>query len=252
MPWKFGQALNIGKRNEQQDRVGIFHNGNNKHLLVVADGMGGIPDGDKAAQIVVDTAETNFKQNKANDPESLLEEICLQSHEKINRLKKNGDVTPGTTCVLLYISGRQAYWAHVGDSRLYHFRQDRLINQTLDHSLLQIMTDQGLIEENSREANVIQNKLVKRLGGLKEPEPDLHASTLEKGDLFLLCSDGFWQSVKTDSVPEILRQHPLDQDGPERLVDIALRNGGQNCDNISVNLAQWEKDKSILSQFWTF
>ncbi|WP_031434207.1 PP2C family protein-serine/threonine phosphatase [Methylomarinum vadi] len=252
MPWKFGQALNIGKRNEQQDRIGIFHNGNNKHLLVVADGMGGIPDGDKAAQIVVDTAEISFKQNKSNDPESLLEEICLQSHEEINRLKTNGDVTPGTTCVLLYIKGRQAYWAHVGDSRLYHYRQDRLINQTLDHSLLQIMIAQGLIEGNSKEANFIQNKLVKRLGGLKEPEPDLHACTLEKGDLFLLCSDGFWQSVETDSVPEILRQHPLDQDGPEWLVDIALRNGGQNCDNIGVTLAQWEQDKSILSQFWPF
>lgn len=251
MPWKFGQALNIGKRDEQQDRAGIFHNGN-RHLLVVADGMGGIPDGDRAAQIVIDIAENLFQHGKPTNPETLLEEICLQSHAQINRLKTNGSAAPGTTCVLLHISGRHAYWAHIGDSRLYHYRQNRLIHQTSDHSLLQLMIGQGLIEANSKEAHFIQNKLVKRLGGLQEPEPDIQTSQLVHGDMFLLCSDGFWQSVAKDRIPEIIQRHPVDQDGAERLVEIALLNGGQNCDNISVTLAQWEKDKAKLFRFWPF
>ena len=242
MPWKFGQALNIGKRTEQQDRIGIFHTGNGKrHLMVVADGMGGIPKGDQAAQIVVDTAEQAFKKNRIRNPELFLEDICSQSHERINQLEADISLAPGTTCVLLYIDKRQAYWAHIGDSRLYHYRQGRLINQTLDHSLVQLMIDQGAIEDRGSEARSLQNQLYKRLGGPKKPEPDIHAGTLKSGDIFLLCSDGFWQFVEKDLIPVILKVHPLDQDGPERLVSIALQNGGQHCDNISVTLAQWEQ-----------
>lgn len=245
MPWQFGHALNIGKRNEQQDRIGIFHNGRGtRHMLVVADGMGGLPKGDQAAQIVVDTAEQAFKKNKIGNPESFLEDICFQSHEKINRLEVDAASTPGTTCVLLYIDKRRAYWAHIGDSRLYHFRQEQLINQTHDHSVRQLMIKQGLIDADSEEAGAIQNQLYKRLGGHKAPEPDLHSSRLEKGDMFLLCSDGFWQSVETQHIPDLLRHHPIDGEGPERLADIALQNGGQNCDNISVALARWEQSQA--------
>ncbi|WP_305908932.1 protein phosphatase 2C domain-containing protein [Methylomarinum sp. Ch1-1] len=240
MPWKFGQALNIGKRSQQQDRVGIFHNGD-KHLMVVADGMGGIPKGDLAAQIVVDTAEQAFNNNKTDIPESLLEDICVQAHEKINQLETDGGSAPGTTCALLYLDKRHAHWAHIGDSRLYHYRQNRLINRTLDHSLRQLMIEQGVLERTSEEADAVQNQLYKRLGGCKDPQPDIHASMLENGDLFLLCSDGFWQSIETQRIPAILDNHPLEDDGPERLVGIALENGGQHCDNISVALAQWQK-----------
>ncbi|MGR9071924.1 MAG: PP2C family protein-serine/threonine phosphatase [Gammaproteobacteria bacterium] len=245
MTWKFGQAINIGKRSEQQDRIGVFHAENGKkHLMVVADGMGGIPKGDQAAQIVVDTAEQAFKRNKIKNAESFLEDICYQAHEKINGLEADITSAPGTTCVLLYIDKQQAYWAHVGDSRLYHYRQGRLFNQTLDHSLIQLMIDQGLIKEKSEEAKSVQNQLYKRLGGQKDPEPDIHAGDLESGDMFLLCSDGFWQYIDTEQIPAVLDDHPLDQDGPERLVDIALRNGGEDCDNISVTLAQWEKKQT--------
>jgi serine/threonine protein phosphatase PrpC len=249
MPWKFGQAINIGNRSEQQDRIGIFHaKDGNRHLMVVADGMGGIPKGDQAAQIVVDTAEQAFKKNKIRNPELFLEDICTRSHERINQLETDLSLAPGTTCVLLYIDKRQAYWAHIGDSRLYHYRQGLLINQTLDHSLMQLMIDQGAIEENSNEAQSLQNQLYKRLGGPKKPEPDIHADALKNGDLFLLCSDGLWQFIEKDRIPAILQDHPLDQDGPEHLISIALQHGGRHCDNISVTLAQWEKTQTNLIQ----
>lgn len=254
MPWQFGHALNVGKRNDQQDRVGIFHNvSGNRHLLVVADGMGGIPKGDQAAQIVVDTAEQAFKQNKINHPESFLEEICFQSHEKINRLEADTVSAPGTTCVLLYIDKRRAYWAHIGDSRLYHYRQQYLINQTVDHSVRQLMISQGLIERQSDEASAIQNQLYKRLGGEKDPEPDVHSCSLERGDMFLLCSDGFWQSIEAKRIPEILQHHPIDRDGLRQIVDIALKHGGDNCDNISVALARWEdSEKGFFRSLFGF
>lgn len=242
MSWKFGQAINIGKRSEQQDRIGLFHAKNGKrHLLVVADGMGGIANGDQAAQIVVDTAEQAFKNNKIRDPERFLEDICSHSHDRINQLGTDASSAPGTTCVLLYIDRLRAYWAHVGDSRLYHYRQGRLIHQTVDHSVRQLMIDQDAIKENSLEARSLQNQLYKRLGGIKKQAPDIHADTLEPGDIFLLCSDGLWPAIAKDQIPAILQAHPVDQDGPEQLVNMALQHGGRHCDNISVALAQWEK-----------
>lgn len=238
MGWKFGQALNIGKRSEQQDRLALFHSKNGKrHLMVVADGMGGLENGAQAAQIVIDTAENHFYKKSFSSPELLLQDIITQAHEQINALEIKSAV-PGTTCVILYIDINMAYWAHIGDSRLYHFRNWQLLNRTVDHSAMQLMIDKGIYEENSEEANAMQNQLYKRLGGELFPEPDFNSCTLESGDMFLLCSDGLWQAISHDKILEVLEEHPLDQDGPEQLIDIAIKNSGTNCDNISVLISQ--------------
>ena len=254
MLWKFGQAINIGKRSEQQDRVGVFHARNGKrHLLVLADGMGGLQQGAQAAQIVIDTAKDAFTKRRISNPELFLESICYQAHKSINALEPDASPAPGTTCVILYIDNNEAWWTHIGDSRLYHFRQSKLINQTLDHSALQLMITQGLVEKNSNAANSLQNQLYKRLGGDKAPEPDFNSSTLENGDIFLLCSDGFWQSIAHEQILNILNDHPIDRDGPERLVNLALQNGGSDCDNISVMLGQrMEKPQKTVSGFYRF
>ena len=239
MQWKFGCAINIGKRSEQQDRIGIFHTRNNKrHLMVLADGMGGIEQGAQAAQIVIDTAKEKFTNSRISNPELFLESICHHAHKSINALESDGSSAPGTTCVILYIDKSEAYWAHIGDSRLYHFRQGQLINQTVDHSAKQLMITKGLSEENGNTVNSLQNQLYKRLGGDKDPEPDFNSSTLENDDLFLLCSDGFWQSISNEQTLNMLKDYPVDQDGPEQLVNLALQNGGPNCDNISVVVSE--------------
>lgn len=252
MPWKFGQALNIGKRSEQQDCLGIFSNKKGtQHLLVVADGMGGLHQGAQAAQMVIDTAEQAFTEcKKIPNPELLLENIIHKAHKRINTLEQDASSTAGTTCILLYIDESEAYWAHIGDSRLYHFRQGALINQTIDHSAMQLMIDQGLAESDSDEANAVQNQLYKRLGGSKDPEPDFNSSDLEAGDFFMLCSDGLWQAFDDKQILDILEKYPIDQDGPEHLVNLALQHGGSNCDNISVVLSQNLKNskKSLLSK----
>jgi serine/threonine protein phosphatase PrpC len=115
------------------------------------------------------------------------------------------------------------------------------------------MIKEGLIDAASEAASAVQNQLYKRLGGSKYPEPDVLSADLETGDLFILCSDGLWQSVETQSIPEILQQHPLDQDGLQQLVDIAFQKGGDNCDNISAVLARWEPSSSgIFGSFRSF
>lgn len=253
MPWKFGQALNIGKRSEQQDRLGLFSNKKgNRHLLVIADGMGGLQQGAEAAQMVIDTAEQVFTGRKIPSPELFLENIIHVAHKRINTLEQNASSAAGTTCVLLYIDESEAYWAHIGDSRLYHFRQGELINQTIDHSAMQLMIDQGLAENNSDEANAVQNQLYKRLGGSNDPEPDFNSSDLEAGDFFMLCSDGLWQAFGDKQILDILEAQPIDQDGAEHFINLALQQGGPSCDNISVILSQnlQNSKKSWLSKIF--
>jgi serine/threonine protein phosphatase PrpC len=117
MSWKFGAATDIGGRSEQQDRLVILHSRNKKqHLLVVADGMGGMKDGAKAAQILVDVATDHFTRHKVDRPYSFLEDICRTAHHAINNLQSaTQGLAPGTTALLLYIDRQTAYWAHVGD-----------------------------------------------------------------------------------------------------------------------------------------
>jgi serine/threonine protein phosphatase PrpC len=252
MPWKFGAATDIGGRQEQQDRLSIFKSRDGRRFLIaIADGMGGLHNGAQAAQAVIDTAERKFRQNDiVCDPQTFLEHICYAAHNAINDLQ-NGDGTAGTTIALLYIDNREAHWAHIGDTRVYHFRSGRLLTQTNDHSLLQIMTEKGMVAPGSGAAKSLQNQLYKRLGGERLPEPELASTEIEDGDLFLLCSDGFWQAVKPEQVMTALERYPLGGGCEEHLVALARRNGGEHCDNISLAMIQWTESsvKKIFSRF---
>jgi serine/threonine protein phosphatase PrpC len=243
MSWTTGEALAIGSRKEQQDRVGILSSDDGqRHLLALADGMGGHREGALAAQIVIDTAASRFDGQTIDDPQSFLETLCHAAHRAICALGGDETVSPGSTCTFLYLSGAEAYWAHVGDSRLYHYRNRRLLNRTSDHSVLQLMLAQGHVEEHSDAARTFQNQLYRRLGGIEQPEPDFGATAVEPGDLFVLCSDGFWQAVHAEQIMPALREPRATDDGAEQLIQLALRQSRNDCDNISVALAEWKNE----------
>lgn len=240
MPWKFGAATDIGGRSEQQDRLAILHSQDGlRHLIVVADGMGGLQNGAQAAQTLVDVAADRFSQYHGDAPHAFLQGICQAAHDAINHRYSTAAPVPGTTALLLYLDKQKAFWAHVGDSRLYHFRKGRLLTHTTDHSLLQLMLDKGLVEAGSADAAAMQNQLYRRLGGEQMPEPDFNASEVKNGDLFLLCSDGFWQAVQPNEMVAALKQYSPDRDGPQYLVNLALQRSGGGCDNISLAVSQW-------------
>ncbi|MGJ0486256.1 MAG: PP2C family protein-serine/threonine phosphatase [Methylomicrobium sp.] len=239
MSWKFGAATDIGSRSEQQDRLAILHSRNGRrHLVVVADGMGGLQNGAQAAQILIDVASEHFSRYKNGYPYDFLGHICQTAHKTINDLPVDGGSSPGTTALLLFIDKQTAYWAHVGDSRLYHFRNGSFLKHTHDHSLLQLMVDKGLVEKDNAPAEM-RNQLYMRLGGEGTPEPDFNESEVEDGDLFLLCSDGFWQPMQPDEMVTVLKQYPPDQGGPQYLVDLARQRSGDCSDNISLAVLHW-------------
>lgn len=243
MTWTFGSASDIGDRDEQQDRMALLHSRDgHHHLLVVADGMGGLPDGARAAQALIDQAEERFFSNDRNKVFDLLQGICLSTHKTLRALVPEGQLVPGTTMVMLYLNQSEAYWMHVGDSRLYQFRKGKLLNQTNDHSMLQLMLDRGFpAEEGSFEFNSMQNRLYMRLGGEHEPEADFNGCKLQDGDLFVLCSDGLWQAFRADELAGLLAKQPLDQSRVEQIVRTARRRNGEGSDNVSLLVAKWQK-----------
>jgi serine/threonine protein phosphatase PrpC len=141
--------------------------------------------------------------------------------------------------VAAVIQRDMAYWAHVGDSRLYFFRQGRLLARTQDHSRVQQLFDQGRITEAQMTTHPERNKIYNCLGGMMLPEVDLSKRTpIEPGDILMLCSDGLWSTLSANEIGSILGAYPLDQAIPE-LMDHAELRGGQDGDNLSAIAMTW-------------
>jgi len=233
MTWQYASALTVGDRKEQQDRVAIFHlEDREAHLLIVADGMGGHHGGAAAAQTVVDVASRRFNQDVIDEPRTFLENICLEAHDAILALSENRASAPGSTCVIAYLTAGQAYCVHVGDSRLYQFNGGRLIHKTSDHSIAQLMQERENNQEGETEHAAPQNQLYMCLGGNNELSPDFYASKVSAGDIFLLCSDGFWGQVDVEEIFTKINGVAIDQDYAGQLVQLASQQGLGKSDNI--------------------
>ena len=249
MAWQFGTASDIGGRGEQQDRVAIIAPPDESgYLVVVADGMGGYEGGARAAQAVVDTASRFFEMGNVTDPLKSLGRLCAEAHQAVVALGEQEGQPPGSTCVFLYVSEDEACWAHVGDSRLYHFRNGKLLTRTLDHSMVQLLVGRGEMAEAEMATSPLQNQLYMRLGAKQPPRPELGSAEVQEGDLFVLCSDGFWESIDPKEVERVMSKTDLAASA-DRLVHLAKERGGTDGDNIAVAMAQLGR---MRRKFWLF
>ncbi len=243
MKYSAFQATRQGGRDLNEDRF-VHSQTERAGLFVVADGMGGHPEGEIAAQIAVDTMASVF--NKAAqpglpDPRQFLVDAMLLAHQTIIRysIQKKLKDCPRTTVVAALVQDGQAHWIHCGDSRLYITQQGKLLTRTRDHSYLE-QKNAGVI----RTGLVNRNILFSCLGSPTKPIYDQGGPTpLHAGDRLLLCSDGLWDNLDdANIVREMLRQ-PLALAVP-LMVERALRAGGERCDNVTVIAVEWEEDTS--------
>ena len=235
----------IGRRDEQQDRVCVL-GGGDAQLLVLADGMGGHEGGALAAQAVVDAASDQFQAlggTVAGDPANLLASIVAAAHERINALGAERGLKPHSTCVLLYIDSAVTAWAHVGDSRLHRFTDGRLAERTLDHSIVELMRLQGRITEEEMKTHPDKNRLYEALGGEQPPQAEVGGKESAVGDGFLLASDGVWENVANADLEAALQAEDL-AEALQRLIERAKEQGGPDCDNLSAAAARRRADFS--------
>ena len=200
MQYIIGKTSRLGNRTSNQDRLlALEHDGN--VLLVVADGLGGKKGGALAAQTMIDTAKKIF--NSTTLPvahvDNFLTEILVRAHHNIKQVgaEQNPPLTPGTTGVVCLIQEGVAWWAHVGDSRLYLFRDGLPLYRTKDHSYVEQLYQEGQISLDNLQGHPMRNYVTRCLG-LTENDPEVTLSNkveMKAGDILLLCSDGLWDPV---------------------------------------------------------
>ncbi len=232
-----------GARKINQDRVAYTYS-RDTLLLVVADGMGGHAGGEIAAQLCVRLFVERFQHDAKpvlKNPLAFLQESMLRVHAALGSYAAQFSMleTPRTTCVACIVQGGQAYWAHVGDSRLYLFRQGALIGQTKDHSKVQYLVDQGVITPKDVATHPDRNKIFSCLGGLVEPVIDLSRRTpLRNGDVVVMCTDGLWSVLSTSQIADWLTSTPILTTAPQMMRE-AEKLGGADGDNLSLIAVRW-------------
>jgi len=216
-------------------------------LLVLADGMGGHPEGEVAADIAVQTLLVRFQvaaQPALPDPRAFLEESVRAASQAIvdYAQQQRLDDNPRTTLVAAVVQHGQLTALHSGDSRLYWVRQGELVQRTRDHTY---HDKPELFGQPSPEIN--RSVLFTCLGSDAAPLYDvLGPLPLRLGDRLLLCSDGLWSVMTESEVVADLDRLPL-KEAVDWLSDDAVRRGGRHGDNVSVLAFEWLNDDDFES-----
>jgi serine/threonine protein phosphatase PrpC len=235
-------AQHIGDRNEQQDRVAIVPSQRAKGtaLVILADGAGGYAGGAQAAQQVVATAMQLFENfsPKTDSAERLLAEMIQEAHTVIKLNRVLTEEEPHSTFLAMVLQPERADWAHVGDSRLYHYRGAKLQARTADHSLVEQMIKNGELKESERKTFPSKNMLLQAIGGPETPEPSFSGTQpLQAEDTFLLCSDGLWDYFTDAELAKVLSMLPP-RKAAETLINSARTRAQGRGDNCSLALVK--------------
>lgn len=215
-------------------------------LAVLADGMGGHQAGEVASRMAVDVISNYFAESqkrvassrKTVDKTRAIAEAIQQANAAIYQAAQSRPEYKGmgSTVVVTMFAGDRLCVGHVGDSRLYRFRNGALEQLTKDHSVVQELVNRGLFTPEEARQSIAKNLVTKALGVDATIEADTAATDVEPNDVYLLCSDGLTDVVSDEQIAEILRASNGDLDGTVKyLIDRANEQGGP--DNISVILA---------------
>jgi serine/threonine protein phosphatase PrpC len=203
-------------------------------LFAVADGMGGARAGEVASKVAVDKLGASGPSD--GSPEQHLAEVTREANREIYRMAQgDSDLAGmGTTLTAALVTGREVAIGHVGDSRLYRFRDGKLERLTQDHSLVEEFVRQGKLTPEEAESHPQRSIITRALG----PEPDVEVETYthaaRDGDVYLICSDGLTGMVPEPRIAEILTESSSLGEAAKNLIDAANQNGGK--DNITAVL----------------
>ena len=221
------------------------YGGSQGKLLIVADGMGGEAEGERACTIAVDQVTTyvlnslawcfRLEEGTEHDFEDDLKqalESCQKSIQTV--VGKHPEMkSMGTTMTMVYIVWPRAFVVHVGDSRCYLLRNRQLDQITVDHTMSEIMAETGQMSREEARHSPRGHVLWNVLGGRSnELSVDVYKLTLERDDILLLCTDGLYDMVPHEKLQELLNSNTSAEVACRKLVDLANENGGR--DNITV------------------
>jgi protein phosphatase len=244
-----GQHSHVGMaRTENQDFFGFWESDDDREfdvkgrIAIVCDGMGGHAGGEVASRLAVQTILKEYQKDQSGN----IQESLRKSIEAANAaIQAEGKVQPklagmGSTCTALVHRRDMVYFGQVGDSRGYLIRGGKIKQMTKDHSLVQELVDQGLLDKSEMETHPDKNVILRSLGVKPSIEVDVSYVPASVGDVYLICSDGLSGPVSEAEMLAIVNASNGDlRKASEGLIDLANKYGG--FDNITVQLVRIEK-----------
>jgi len=232
----------LGNRTSNQDRCLVLERPDFV-LLAVADGMGGHAGGELAAQATVERLQRSLVRQRGPiaQPRAFLQDAFEAAHLDVIEAgrSRTPPIKPRTTCVACVVQGNRAYWAHLGDSRLYLLRNGTLVTRTRDHTPVEDLLQSGAVSETELRNHPLRNSVSRCLGGLR-PLPDISfgQAELRADDTLLLCSDGLWNALPEQKLVGIPGYGNL-QHSIDALSNEAELASYPHSDNISLVALRW-------------
>lgn len=216
------------------------------HFFVLADGMGGHQSGEIAARQAVDHLCDIFKHKYASSNKSVekAKQIIHHGIQEVNQLIYHMSFLRddlrgmGTTLCCVFFHPDALVYGHVGDSRIYRLRQNKLEQLTHDHSLVRELIDMGQLSEEQAGDFLYKNIITKAIGTEPEIEPTVKAEPIQMGDTILMCTDGLTDLLSMQEIENIINRSD-DTNAAKNLVAAAKRKGGfDNVTAVVVNIQE--------------
>jgi serine/threonine protein phosphatase PrpC len=242
---EYAKVSALGDRQDNQDRASIVVS-DDAVLMMVFDGMGGHSDGARAAETALKVVQDLFTAAKMPifDPQGFLYMALSRAHDEVVEIGQDQavDFRPRATCAACLVQEGGAFWAHIGDSRIYLVRDGAVETRSRDHSHVEVLIQEGAITEEEARDHPMRNFVECCIGG-DAPVPDMSLTRripLQEGDVLLACSDGLWSGLNDEDMAEIAR--PGDDNLVENLKELSLKALGVNSpysDNTTGAAVRW-------------
>ncbi len=221
-----------GGREENQDTV-LIKKQENGGLFLVADGLGGYQRGKEASECVANAISSAWDSKLTINADWMTDQIERANRRLLEECKEKR-CTMKSTVVALSVIGKDAVWAHTGDSRLYGIRKNKVTQLTNDHSVAFMKYKTGTITKTQIAKDEDQSALLRAIGTEERWKPDTGNSTIAPGDAFMLCSDGMWEYITDDEILiDYLKSETAEEWGVQMLRRIMERITPGN-DNLTV------------------
>jgi len=225
-----------GERDHNEDYAGARKHGE-AHCFVLADGLGGHGGGDEASRIVAEYILNDFARAGTVEEEYL--KSCFDESQRAlldEQEKQERTMEMKTTLTVLLADESRILWGHIGDSRIYYFKNNKLVLRTIDHSVPQMLVLAGRMKEKKIRGHADRNRLLRVMGSEWDMPQYVIAEPLPRtgGEAFLLCSDGFWEWIEEKPMQHSLKKAHSPAEWLDAMEKTVLKHGsGRHMDNYS-------------------